>query len=59
MADLDLSDKGDNTRLAHLGHDPHDFHGFVNPPVVHASTVLFPDAATMASRFRRSTLMPR
>ena len=24
--------------------------GFVNPPVVHASTVLFPDAATMAAR---------
>jgi len=55
MADLDLSDKGDNTRLAHLGHDPHDFHGFVNPPVVHASTVLFPDAATMASRSQRYT----
>ena len=43
-------DKGVNTRLAHLGHDPHAFFGFVNPPVVHASTVLFPDAATMASR---------
>jgi len=55
MADLDLSNKGDNTRLAHLGHDPRDFHGFVNPPVVHASTVLFPDAATMASRSQRYT----
>jgi cystathionine beta-lyase len=41
---------GVNTRLAHMGNDPHDFFGFVNPPVVHASTVLFPDAATMASR---------
>ena len=41
---------GINTRLAHSGHDPRDFHGFVNPPVVHASTVLFPDAATMAAR---------
>ena len=30
-----------DTRLAHAGHDPRGFHGFVNPPVVHASTVLF------------------
>lgn len=44
------SGKGINTRLAHAGHDPRDFFGFVNPPVVHASTVLFPDAATMAAR---------
>ena len=43
-------DKGINTRLAHSGHDPHGYFGFVNPPVVHASTVLFPDAATMESR---------
>lgn len=42
--------KGINTRLAHSGNDPRDFHGFVNPPVVHASTVLFPDAHTMATR---------
>ena len=35
---------GINTRLAHSGNDPHDYFGFVNPPVVHASTVLFPDA---------------
>jgi cystathionine beta-lyase len=46
---------GPNTRLAHIGHDPHDFFGFVNPPVVHASTVLFPDAATMASRNQKYT----
>ena len=38
---------GVNTRLAHDGYNPRDYHGFVNPPVVHASTVLFPDAATM------------
>ena len=50
-----LAGKGDNTRLAHLGHDPHSFHGFVNPPVVHASTVLFPDAATMAARDQKYT----
>ncbi len=47
--------KGVNTRLAHSGHDPHGFHGFVNPPVVHASTVLYPDAATMAGRAQKYT----
>ena len=41
---------GVNTRLAHSGNDPHAFFGFVNPPVVHGSTVLFPDSATMESR---------
>lgn len=46
---------GPNTRLAHMGNDPHGFYGFVNPPVVHASTVLFPDAATMAARNQKYT----
>ena len=46
---------GPNTRLAHAGWQPRDYHGFVNPPVVHASTVLFPDAATMASRSQKYT----
>ncbi len=41
---------GINTRLAHAGHNPQDYHGFVNPPVVHASTVLFPDTEVMLSR---------
>ena len=50
MASRDINDMGINTRLAHAGYDPFDYHGFVNPPVVHASTVLFPDAATMESR---------
>lgn len=49
------SQKGINTRLAHTGHDPRSFHGFVNPPVVHASTVLFPDSATMVSRDQKYT----
>jgi cysteine-S-conjugate beta-lyase len=48
-------DWGINTRLAHGGNDPHAYHGFVNPPVVHASTVLFPDAATLASRNQKYT----
>jgi cystathionine beta-lyase len=44
------SNHGVNTRLAHTGYDPRSFHGFVNPPVVHASTVLFPDAETIETR---------
>ncbi len=46
-------DKGIHTRLGHVGNDPRDFFGFVQPPVVHASTVLFPDAATMAARSQK------
>ncbi|MDO1585125.1 cystathionine beta-lyase [Rhizobium oryzicola] len=38
---------GINTRLAHLGHDPHSFYGFVNPPIVRGSTVLFPNCDVM------------
>ncbi len=55
MAESDDADRGINTRLAHLGHDPYDYFGFINPPVVHASTVLYPDAATMVSRRQRYT----
>jgi cystathionine beta-lyase len=36
-----------DTKLAHSGRDSRAFHGFVNPPVVHASTVLYPDIETM------------
>lgn len=32
------------TRLVTAGRDPRDNHGFVNPPVYHASTVLYPSA---------------
>ncbi|MBO6639553.1 MAG: cystathionine beta-lyase [Roseitalea sp.] len=39
--------RGINTQLAHSGNDPQAYFGWVNPPVVHGSTVLFPDAATM------------
>ncbi|PYE87212.1 cystathionine beta-lyase [Phyllobacterium leguminum] len=46
---------GINTRLAHAGYDPSDYYGFLNPPVVHASTVLFPDAQTMASGKQKYT----
>jgi cystathionine beta-lyase len=52
MKDTDKNKQsaGKNTRLAHAGHNPQDYHGFVNPPVVHASTVLFPDTEVMLSR---------
>lgn len=48
-------DTGINTRLAHSGNNPHDYFGFINPPVVHASTVLYPNAATMAARSQKYT----
>ena len=32
------------TLLINAGRDPKDYHGFVNPPVYHASTVLYPTA---------------
>jgi cysteine-S-conjugate beta-lyase len=33
-----------DTRLVTSGRDPHAYHGFVNPPVYHASTLLYPTA---------------
>ena len=38
-----------DTVLTHAGSTPAANHGFVNPMVVHASTVLFPDVETMLS----------
>src|SRR5262249_26255240 len=32
------------TRLANAGRDPFAHHGYVNPPVYHASTLLYPSA---------------
>lgn len=39
-----------DTLLAHAGLSPQDYHGFVNPPVVRASTVLYKDAETFLER---------
>jgi cystathionine beta-lyase len=50
-----LQNTGINTRLTHVGNDPSDYHGFVNPPVVRASTVLFPNARTMETRSQKYT----
>src|SRR4051812_6072758 len=36
-----------DTRLVTGGRDPLSYHGFVNPPVYHASTVLYPSADDM------------
>ena len=55
MAGDSNESRGVHTRLAHIGNDPRAFFGFVQPPVVHASTVLFPDAATMAARDQKYT----
>lgn len=46
---------GISTKLVHLGNDPLSFHGFVNPPIVRGSTVLFPDSGTMDSRNQKYT----
>jgi len=54
-----LQNAGINTRLSHLGNDPAEYHGFVNPPVVHASTVLFPNARTMETRGQKYTYATR
>ncbi len=49
-SDSNKTKPGINTRLAHAGYNPKDYHGFVNPPVVHASTVLFPSTKVMLDR---------
>ena len=38
------SELSPETRLVVGGRDPFAYHGFVNPPVYHASTVLYPSA---------------
>lgn len=44
-----------DTTLVSAGRHPGDNHGFVNPPVFHASTVLFPSVDAMAGRSSRYT----
>jgi cystathionine beta-lyase len=43
------------TRFVTGGRDPLAFHGFVNPPVVHASTVLYPTTDDFLARRGRYT----
>ncbi|MEN2979547.1 cystathionine beta-lyase [Tistrella bauzanensis] len=40
---------GEDTRVVHVGRDPFANHGIVNPPVHHASTVLFPTLEAMVA----------
>ena len=42
-----------STRLVVGGRDPSAYHGFVNPPVYHASTVLYPSAEDFLARRAR------
>lgn len=46
---------GPQTRLIRSGYDPLGQRGFINPPVVHGSTVLFPDARTMETHGQKYT----
>lgn len=50
---------GPNTQLIRAGHDPFDYHGFINPPVVRASTVLFPNAEAMEKHEQKYTYATR
>ena len=42
-----------DTQLVTAGRDPFSHHGFVNPPVYHGSTVLYPNAADMIAHRAR------
>jgi cystathionine beta-lyase len=57
MNDNDDSAKalGPNTQLVRAGYDPFDYQGFINPPTVRASTVLFPDARAMETHSQKYT----
>ncbi len=41
------SSRKPDTQLAHLGREPKKQHGAVNPPVYHASTILYEDVASL------------
>ncbi|MGV6873298.1 cystathionine beta-lyase [Pseudochelatococcus sp. B33] len=49
----DIADLQPATRLAVTGRHPEEAFGFVNPPVYHGSTVLFPSVRDMAERTNR------
>ena len=44
--------RGDRTRLTHTGRGGTRHHGVVNPPIYQASTVTFPDVATLKEAMR-------
>ncbi len=51
----DAKDLKAETRLVVAGRNSAENHGFVNPPVIHASTVLYPNAADMVAHRGRYT----
>ena len=51
--DAALSKLDPRTRLAVAGRDPSDHHGYVNTPVYHASTLLYPTAEDFLARRSR------
>ena len=53
--DNDAKDLKPQTRLVVAGRNSAENHGFVNPPVIHASTVLYPNAADMVAHRGRYT----
>ncbi len=59
MSEKCNNNHGLDTILAHAGYDPMSFHGFVNPPVIHASTVLFPDTDHLTMRQKSRYLYGR
>ncbi|MDP6604123.1 MAG: cystathionine beta-lyase [Rhodospirillales bacterium] len=44
----------DDTILTHAGREPFENHGIVNPPVYHASTILFPTMAAYLARHKEA-----
>jgi cystathionine beta-lyase len=49
----DNNDLKPDTRLVVAGRNSAENHGFVNPPVIHASTVLYPNAADLVAHRSR------
>ena len=45
----------DRTRVTILGRAPQDNHGIINPPVYHASTILYPTLEVLESRRQKYT----
>ncbi len=53
MSKMRQGDQKPQTLLVTAGRDATEYHGFVNPPVYHASTVLYPNAADLVAHRSR------
>lgn len=58
MADHDLTKFSDATIAAHAGRHPHENFGVVNPPIYHASTILFANFAEFKAASEGRTTRP-